>query len=336
MVRHRIARATAFALLLMLTDPILAATVCPVDIQPPAHPGPPPAHPGSQASSTINAVADEAHVDPNSTSVFTGHVEAHYAGQVVLSDKVVYDKPQDAVEASGRVRIIDRSGDTFDTSFSHLDMATRTGYAAAGAFLLGSNHGRGAAAHTTFLSHDRLQMHDVRYTLCTLGRDDWYLVARRLDIDRTTNIGIAHDAHLDFMGVPVLYTPYLRFPTTSARESGLLVPRLGPSSNLGFIFAQPYYFNIAPNFDDTLTTQLMTQRGVLFDNQWRYLEPTYHGALDMQVVPDDAGDRGATRGAVTYTHAQTFGPYLSGQADIEAVSDKQYFFDFGDSIAATS
>ena len=78
---------------------------------------------------------------------------------------------------------------------------------------------------------------------------------------------------LFFQGVPIFASPILSFPTSDRRKSGFLTPSLGLSSNLGTDIRVPYYFNLAPNYDYTLTPRVMTKRGVLFENEVRYLDP---------------------------------------------------------------
>ena len=58
-----------------------------------------------------------------------------------------------------------------------------------------------------------------------------------------------------FKDVPILYLPWISFPLSSARQTGLLFPTLGSSSRSGAILSIPWYWNIAPNQDLTLRRQ---------------------------------------------------------------------------------
>ncbi len=115
------------------------------------------------------------------------------------------------------------------------------------------------------------------YTNCDVGDDDWYLRVQRLDIDRLRDVGVAHNATLYFKDVPILYTPWMDFPLTSRRKTGFLPPTFGTSNNSGFEFVLPFYWNIEPNLDYTIAPRLMAERGVLLDNEFRYLEPDFSG-----------------------------------------------------------
>ena len=113
----------------------------------------------------------------------------------------------------------------------------------------------------TFPGPDLYEVTDGRYTTCVAPREDWFLRAGEIDIDTARMVGTAHDARFDFMGVPILYSPWLEFPLSNERKSGFLTPTLGSSGTRGFDFALPYYFNLAPNYDATVTPRIMTKRG---------------------------------------------------------------------------
>ena len=60
-----------------------------------------------------------------------------------------------------------------------------------------------------------------------------------------------------------------RCRTSASRASSCR--RSGSSGARGIEFAQPYYFNLAPNYDATVTPRIMTKRGLQLGGQFRYL-----------------------------------------------------------------
>ncbi len=125
------------------------------------------------------------------------------------------------------------------------------------------------------------------------------------------------------------------FPVSSRRKSGFLPPTFGTQATSGLEFTLPYYWNIKPNMDYTIAPRVMSRRGVLFGNEFRYLEPTYSGQLQADFLPDDrVADR--SRWAFCSTHGQNFGHGLTGGINIQRVSDDTYFTDLSDKVAATS
>ena len=92
---------------------------------------------------------------------------------------------------------------------------------------------------------------------------------------------------LRFYGVPILAAPSLSFPLSDARKSGWLPPSIALDSKSGLQLAVPYYWNIAPNRDATLTPSISDRRGPGIDAEFRYLEPRYSGQADLNLLPND-------------------------------------------------
>ena len=161
--------------------------------------------------------------------------------------------------------------------------------------------------------------------------------ANKLDIDNTTGRGVARDATLRVGDVPVLYTPYLNFPIDNRRQSGFLIPTVGLSDITGFDLSVPYYFNIAPNLDATLTPRIMGQRGLMLGGQTRFLTERQRGTLQGEIIPNDAkAEDDPTRWSVHAEQKGQFAPRWSTAININAVSDDQFLGDFGNSLEATS
>ncbi len=138
-----------------------------------------------------------------------------------------------------------------------------------------------------------------------------------------------------FLDVPVMYTPWLEFPLSNERKSGFLTPTIGSTQIRGFEIAAPYYFNLAPNYDATVTPRIMTRRGVQISGQGRYLFDSLAGEAIGEVVPNDriAED---TRWAISWKHNQQFAPWLAGYVNYNRVSDATYLADYSDRVSVTS
>ena len=176
-------------------------------------------------------------------------------------------------------------------------------------------------------------------TTCVAPREDWFLRAEKIDIDTAKKVGVARDARLDFMGVPILYSPWLEFPLSNERKSGFLTPTLGSSGTRGIDFALPYYFNLAPNYDATVTPRIMTKRGVQIGGELRYLFSDVampnQGQAYVEVLPDDR-QTDTTRWLYSWRHNQQITPWLAGYFNLNKVSDDTYFADLSERVAITS
>ncbi len=266
---------------------------------------------------------------------FIGDVHLQQDAQRLFAEYLRYDEPQDRIEARGAVRLESPQGDTFVTERLELHLGTHTGETGPGTYRLGKTGGRGEAGRIEFAGRDLTLLYGARYTTCPPGQDDWFLEVERLELDSASQIGTARGVRVRYYGVPVFYFPYLNFPLSDERKSGFLVPRVGHSDKSGAEIAVPYYFNLAPNYDDTLTPRYLAKRGLQIRNEFRYLGRTLDGRLDLEYLPGD-DLYGADRAAFHLRHQQSLAPRWSASVDLRAVSDKQYLEDFGDRLEITA
>jgi LPS-assembly protein len=265
----------------------------------------------------------------------SGKAELRSRRHTVLADWLHYDISTSEVWAKGDVTVR-RGIDWITGPEAKFDRMTDIGFFTTPEFHVGENASRGSASEILFQGPDHDELKDASYTTCVAGNDDWYLRAADVDLDRSRMVGIAHDATVFFKGEPILHSPWIDFPLSNDRKSGFLTSALGSSSSRGFEMSLPYYFNLAPNYDTTLTPRLMTRRGLQLGDQFRYLFPGIAGETNVEVLQDRVTD--TTRYLLDWTHNQTFSsvPGLSGYLNLEKVSDNAYFTDLSDRLANTS
>ncbi len=195
--------------------------------------------------------------------------------------------------------------------------------------------GRGTAARIALVAPRRVQLERVTYTTCERGNADWQLKARRITLDLDRMRGLGQGTRVEFKGVPILYLPLLSFPLSSARQSGFLFPSLGSSSSGGAMLAVPWYWNIAPNQDLTLTPKFYTRRGVDLDTEYRLLEPAGSGTLALSYLPSDRVAH-RDRDHELLDMASRSDRAWHARLRAEHVSDTRYFEDFSDGTLTAS
>ena len=171
-----------------------------------------------------------------------------------------------------------------------------------------------------------IELERATYTRCSPDREDWRLDSRHIRLNRETGRGEAGDTVVRVADVPVFYTPYMNFPIDDRRQSGFLFPLLGKSS-AGFDLAAPYYLNLAPNYDATLTPRVITDRGTMLEAEGRYLNQYSNWVLSGAELPSDknSGDKRWFFGAQENGNLNS---YFSTHIDYSRVSDNDYFRDF--------
>ncbi len=202
-------------------------------------------------------------------------------------------------------------------------------------FEVGPTNARGGASVLEINQDGRLRLADVNYTTCPPESNDWIIEAGEIELNTQTGVGIARSARLRFQGVPILYTPYLSFPITDARKSGVLTPEIGSTGRSGNELSIPYYWNIAENYDATITPRLLTERGLQVGTEVRYLFVNSDGKLAVEYLPDD-NEFNDNRWQLLFENQTLFASGWRNLTDIRAVSDDQYFEDLGGSLSAAS
>lgn len=293
---------------------------------------PPPQHqaPGLQLknSGPIDIEADTMNGLTSKTLDAQGNVRVRRGDMRLGADKVQVDLEDNRVKAEGHVTL-DRAGDRFTGTQLDLDTTDYTGFLLSPTYFLARTQAGGTAARMNFLGENKLSAQQITYSSCTAAEGDllpWELTATRLRADIDTNDGLAEGAVLRFYGVPILAAPVLTFPVTDARKSGWLPPQIGGASNAGLEVAVPYYWNIAPNRDMTLTPTYSSRRGPGLQTEYRYLEPTFRGELGTYLLPNDQV-AGRDRWALRLDHAQQWRQRWFFDANVLRVSDDAYWND---------
>ncbi|MBN4081999.1 LPS assembly protein LptD, partial [Beggiatoa alba] len=165
--------------------------------------------------------------------------------------------------------------------------------------------------------------------------NSWSLSSRHIKLDRAKGVGTAYHATLRVKNVPVFYTPYISFPLSDKRKSGFLAPSFGSFGVSGTEILTPYYWNIAPNYDATITPRYLEKRGLQLQNEFRYLKPRHHGIVEAEYLASDNlfnDDRSFLR----LQHDSAFSNQWRGSLLFAEVSDANYFEDLGDSLSITA
>lgn len=175
----------------------------------------------------------------------------------------------------------------------------------------------------------------AKFTSCEVGKDDWFIKSSEIKLDDAAKQATAKDAIIEFKGLPVLYSPSISFPYGTERKSGFLSPIWGTTSKSGFELLTPYYFNIGPNRDATVSARVLSKRGVQLQGEYRYLEDNYSGYNMAHFLPTDSLT-GDNRFLLSSHHKQNFGEGWYANWDYDRVSDSNYFSELGSRLILTS
>ena len=269
-----------------------------------------------------------------------GRVEVRSREQTVLADWLNYNQDRDEIFAKGNV-VLRQGFDWITGPELKFKRDTETGYFTAPRFNVTEANAKGWASEIRFKGPDHYEASNATYTTCVAPRPDWYLRSEELEIDNSRKVATGHGVSVYFQDLPIGYSPWLEFPLSNERKSGFLTPILGSSGTRGFEAAAPYYLNLAPNYDATLTPRYMTKRGLQLGGQFRYLLGSAEspfgqaaGEVNAEFLRDKSTD--TNRYGFNWKHNEQFAPWVAGFVNIQKVSDDAYFADLADRIAVTS
>jgi LPS-assembly protein len=273
--------------------------------------------------------AKEVRARPDLDVVAEGNVQLRQGPVEIRADRLSYDQATDIARAMGNV-LISRDGNTYSGPELQLQLGTFQGYFVNPTYFFSRTQAGGTASRLDFMGKDVALATDGNYTSCPRDGDAepaWLLSTDRVRMDLPNNEGIAEGAVLRFYGVPILAAPVLSFPLTDARKSGWLPPTTSLDSKSGLQLSVPYYWNIAPNRDATLTPMVFAKRGVGLGTEFRYLEQSDEGTLKTRVLPHDRLT-GHSRHSLGLLHEGNFLGTGYYKADVVRVSDDDYWKDF--------
>jgi LPS-assembly protein len=264
-----------------------------------------------------------------------GKAEIRHGDMTIFGETLRYNTELGRAEADGGVRL-QRGADRFFGPRLYYNTQEDTGTFESPTYLLQRDRtARGSAERVEMLGRDRYRLTNATYTTCEPGREDWILQASELELDFSEEEGTATNPRLQFFDTTIIASPWAMFPLGKRRRSGVLTPYYSQTTTRGVEIGLPYYWNIAPEYDATITPVIMAKRGYQLKNQFRYLQNSYAGELKVEYLPEDRIFNDSREG-VSWQHSHTFLPGLTGQVDYNKVSDDRYFVDLASQVKQVS
>lgn len=321
---------------------------------------PAPADPGVAAASegATTLQADRIHGQRFGEMMASGDVEIQRADLHLRADELRYNELQDSLSASGNVELRNPMGLTVTGPGADMTLYTRSGEIRephycyeppagqqrpptlleelTGTSTRPSFSGEGHAQTLHLEGENRYRLARGTWSTCRGPAPDWYIQADDLRLDFDRSQGEVEDSVLVFKNTPILWWPWAKFPLESRRQSGFLAPSITLSSRKGMDLAVPYYWNIAPNYDATLTPRLLTRRGMMLGGEYRYLTHQFgSGTFRGEWMPEDR-KRGSARALGSWQHQQTLLSGFAASVDFNAVSDAEYFDDISSQVQTSA
>ena len=288
--------------------------------------------------------ADQAEITQPRSGIYKGRVDVKQGNRHLQSAEVEVqqqgsgDNVQRYAFARGgfdyRDNQINLLGDDAKIHLNTKDTDVRNAH-----YQLVDRQGRGSA-ESVELRDDYRVMKNATFTSCLQDDHSWSIYADEMRQHVKEEYAEMWHARFKVQGVPVFYTPYLQLPIGDRRRSGLLIPTLGHGSRDGYFYAQPVYWNIAPNLDATLTPKYMSRRGWQLNSEFRYLTTLGEGQVAGEYLGDDRlkdyDSENRKRHLFYWKHNAAFARDWRLDLNYTKVSDKRYFNDFDSAYGSST
>ena len=237
----------------------------------------------------VEVDADRLEAKQGGTAVYEGDVKVRQGVRKFDSDYAQLDQKSRDVIAIGNIYYNDGQITVTSDKTLKSNLDTKNSELEEGKYQVHGSPVRGFAEKVTMTNNNQnITLEGAQYTTCPPGQEAWTLKAGSIDIDQSEVFGEAWNASLWLYDYPVFYFPYINFPIKDERKTGLLYPGYTQSSKNGMDITQPFYWNIAPNYDSTITSRFMDRRGLMEQVEFRYMpDPAHVGTLYFENLADD-------------------------------------------------
>lgn len=253
--------------------------------------------------------ANESTANKDGDAIFIGDVEFSQLDRKITSDHAVWSQTQRNANFTGNVSMMTAdlvmSGERAQIN-DNAQAEYKTANIENSEYAIPSTHMRGTAASINSQGESLIQLTDSTYTFCEPGRNDWDIKASEIKLDRESGIGSAWHARLRIKEVPIMYLPYYRFPIDERRMTGFLDPTFSINGEIqASEMSLPFYINLHPQADATITPKEVLHHGLLWQAQLRHLTSTFgYGEFNYGLLENDRS-------------------YLQDQTELDAASGEQ-------------
>lgn len=295
------------------------------------------------ARGSVYIEADQALFREDAPSELSGQVFLQKDEQVLQADQVIYERNTEIAHAKKSV-VFHSDNIVINSPEARFNLKDKSGTIANAQYQVKNNAENQAMQSGNGRSdkivkgQDQTVLHQASYSTCPPQKQSWAIHSSKVKLDHKKNVGTAKNVTLKVgkQQLPVFYFPYFSFPLTDERKSGFLMPNYQTSDKVGIGLSLPYYFNLAPNYDLTLTPNIFTKRGILLGSEFRYLLEDHRGEVQFDILPNDDERSGEDRYYYSVKHYSRWLDRFDFAMNAEGVSDNDYFDDFGGTLAASS
>lgn len=275
----------------------------------------------------IEAESDHSEMHMEGDARFIGNVSIKQFDRVVTGDEAIWNPNTGQGKLHGNVTLTNPQIVLLGQR-AEIDNINGVAEFYDAQYSLPSAHMRGQANYIRALDSNQLTLKSSSLTFCEPGHDDWDIAASTLHLNNETGMGSAWNTRLRIQKFPVFYMPYYYFPLDDRRLTGFLDPQLSFTGKLqASDIRTPFYINIHPQMDATITPHYVRERGTILETQFRHLTSMLgEGELNYALLEKDETLE-TKRWFLNYKHQGQFARGWSHDWLYNQVSDSDFLND---------
>lgn len=238
-------------------------------------------------TNAVSIEADYAEFYEDGRLELEGDVEITRQDYSAISDSASIDQVTNKASLDGDIQIEGPSMQMRGDS-ALINMTANESKVVNAHFLNPQTRLRGSAKVIRQSNTNQLVIEDGLFTTCEPNDRSWSFAAAEITLNQEEGYGVSKHTRFQILDTPILYVPWFSFPIDDRRKSGFLYPTIGSANTgTGLFFTTPYYFNIAPELDATLTPSYIRGRSLHTELEVRHLSTLTDSELGFGYIKQD-------------------------------------------------
>lgn len=227
---------------------------------------------------SIHTIGDEV--------IAEGGVVIYNKDSVFSAQKIIYNQKSDVLELIGDVYTSLEDGGGSKNEYLKIELKNEH-YSGDKLFLFDKLSDLWISGATATLSKGKFRLRNASISSCDVKDPDWQFRFSKGSYYSEKEYVTLNNPTFYFKKVPLLYFPWLAFPTGTTRTTGLLRPYIGFENSENLLFVQPIFIAPYKNWDIELNPQIRLDRGLGLYGTLRFVDTSHsHGSVKFGIFDE--------------------------------------------------
>ncbi len=221
--------------------------------------------------------------------IAVGGVVIYHKESIFSARKIIYNQKSSILELIGDVYVSSSTIPQTKNDYLKLDLK-KDRFDGDKLFLFDKASDLWVRGESATSSNGRYKLRDATLSSCDVKDPDWQFKFNRGVYNSKKEYVSLSNPTFYFKKVPLLYFPWLAFPTGTTRTTGLLRPYIGFENSENLLFVQPVFIAPSKNWDIELFPQIRLNRGLGLYGNFRFVDTNHSSGVLKFGLFDEKND----------------------------------------------